>query len=179
MSGNRVAKRYARALFKMAGGDLNKGAQYATALESVASLFSFEDASAVLKSPVMPADLKISLLNFALKKAASPDELQQFVKHVEAAGRTTLLPEISSQFQILLNEAKGVMHATVKSAVALSASDLETLKSTLQAKFGKKIEVSTSVDPAIGAGLLIGVGSSVIDLTLRTRLSALVNNARS
>lgn len=177
MSGSRVAKRYAKALFKMSNEDIKKGAQYAQALLALSSLFDLPEAKAVLQSPVMPSDLKLSLLNYAVAKAAAPEEMLRFVAHVESAGRTSQLPAISEQFQELLNNARGVLQAVVKSAVSLSPADLAQLKEVLQEKFGKKIDVSPAVDSTIGAGLWIGVGNSVIDLTLRTRLSALVANA--
>ena len=179
MSGNRVAKRYARALFKMSDGDMKQGAAFASALDMVASLFELAEARNVLRSPVMPIDLKLSLLNFALKKAHAPEAVHSFVEHTVNLGRATLFPEIAEQFRELLNEARGVLTAYVKSAIPLTSADLKGLTDLMQTKFGKKIEILPVVDPSIQAGLWIGVGNTVIDLTLRTRLSALVSNASS
>jgi F-type H+-transporting ATPase subunit delta len=93
--------------------------------------------------------------------------------------RLALLPEIAGLYEQLRNEAERVVKATVTSATALPASELEGIKAALKRRFGREVEVETAIDPALIGGAVIDAGDVVIDGSLKGKLerlqSALVN----
>jgi F-type H+-transporting ATPase subunit delta len=93
--------------------------------------------------------------------------------------RRGLGPEIAGLYEQLRNEAERVVKATVTSATALPASELEGIKAALKRRFGREVEVETAIDPALIGGAVIDAGDVVIDGSLKGKLerlqSALVN----
>jgi F-type H+-transporting ATPase subunit delta len=93
--------------------------------------------------------------------------------------RLALLPEIAGLYEQLRNEAERVVKATVTSATALPASELDGIKAALKRRFGREVEVETAIDPALIGGAVIDAGDVVIDGSLKGKLerlqSALVN----
>jgi len=93
--------------------------------------------------------------------------------------RLALLPEIAGLYEQLRNEAERVVKATVTSATALPASELDALRAALVRRFGREVELETAVDPGLIGGAVIDAGDVVIDGSLKGKLerlqSALVN----
>lgn len=177
MSANRIAIRYAKAIYQLVESKSVDAALCQDALDSMASLFELHDVKRILTSPVMPKDVKNSILTFALDKANAVTDVRHAAEQMVDAGRVALIPAVAECFRKIVAEAQGIIKASIKSAALLGDQQRQELKKTLEDKFSKKVTLDVTIDPAIGAGLWIGVGNSVIDLTLRTRLDALVHNA--
>jgi F-type H+-transporting ATPase subunit delta len=86
------------------------------------------------------------------------------------ADRIELLPEIRMLFESLRNEAEGVAKATIETALPLSDTQLAEITGALSKRFGKRIEASTSINPALIGGARIAVGDTVIDGSVRGKL---------
>ena len=76
-------------------------------------------------------------------------------------------------FEALLAEHRGEVTAHVASATELSAAQVNSLTAALKASLGSDIQVATSVDPGLLGGLVVKVGSRMVDTSLRTRLNNL------
>ena len=87
--------------------------------------------------------------------------------------RLSLLPEIAGLYDELRFEAERVVKAKVTSAVALPASELETIKAALKKRFGRDVEVETAVDAGLIGGAVIDAGDVVIDGSLKGKLDRL------
>ena len=87
--------------------------------------------------------------------------------------RLSLLPEIAGLYDELRFEAERVVKAKVTSAVALPASELETIKAALKKRFGREVDVETAVDAGLIGGAVIAAGDTVIDGSLRGKLQRL------
>jgi F-type H+-transporting ATPase subunit delta len=87
--------------------------------------------------------------------------------------RLALLPEIAGLYEQLRNEAERVVKATVTSATALPASELDGIKAALKRRFGREVEVETAIDPALIGGAVIDAGDVVIDGSLKGKLERL------
>ena len=87
--------------------------------------------------------------------------------------RLPLLPEIAGLYDELRFEAERVVKAKVTSAVALPASELETIKAALKQRFGRDVEVETAVDDSLIGGAVIAAGDVVIDGSIKGKLGRL------
>jgi F-type H+-transporting ATPase subunit delta len=88
-------------------------------------------------------------------------------------GRTSLAPGIADAYQELLDEARGVSHATVTTAVPLTDEELEVVKKKLAEIAGGEVVVETKVDEEILGGVVVRIGDRLIDGSTRNRLLAL------
>ena len=94
------------------------------------------------------------------------------------ADRIAVLPQIRELFEALKNDADGVADARIDSAFPLSDGQLAELVAALEKRFGKKIEATVNVDPALGGGARITVGDTVIDGTIEAQLAAMATQLR-
>lgn len=92
------------------------------------------------------------------------------------ADRIAVLPEISELFEARKNAAENVALAQIESAVALTDEQLQSLKAALARHFGKTIEATVSVNPALIGGARITVGDRVIDGSVQGKLTTMAND---
>lgn len=177
MSGNLIANRYAKALMKLTDTDAAAADKALKFLEICNEMFSLSEAKRVLKSPVMPIDLKKSLLNFAAQKAGASD-FTSFAEQVVEAGRTEHLPEIYLAYRRLLDDKRGVAEATAVTAEALTDESKKELVAVLGKIFQKKITLTSEIDKSVLGGVVINVGNYTIDLSLRNRLNSVAEFAQ-
>ena len=85
-------------------------------------------------------------------------------------GRLSVLPEIAAQFRTLKNAQSGSSDATVYSAFALDGAALADLSSTLEKRFGKKLNLQVELEPALIGGVRVVVGDEVLDTSVKARL---------
>jgi F-type H+-transporting ATPase subunit delta len=178
MSENVIVKRYVKALYQVFDSNVEQAKTTMPYLQAVAELFKIKEARDVLKSPVMPSDVKSDLVMHALNKAgAAPKALKDFFQNIIDSNRVMLAPSLAENFKEFLNEKEGIIGAQVISAVKLEDADLESVKSELSKRFSKKIDLEFIIDKTIIGGLLIKVGNSIIDLTLKTKLDNFAKEA--
>lgn len=170
---NHIALPYANALY-----DLAVSAKAVTAVEKsldqVAKLIGGNaDFANYLKSPVIAADAKASVMDALLAKAKTPELVSNFLKTVAANGRLFALPVMITRFKELTAKARGEVVAEVTSASTLSAAQKKSLSDTLKKKIGKTVTINSTVDPSLIGGLQVKVGSQMIDTSLKTKLTAM------
>ena len=174
---SRIAKRYAKALFKLNGGDLVKAKSERDALIGLNELFKIDESARVLLSPVMPKELKKNLLSYGLKQVAASDDVKRLIDGIVDAGRVTFLPEIAQVYAEFIDEAEGIAQATVVSAVALSAAENQDISSALAQMLQKKIVLKSSINSALLGGFVVRVGNYLVDLSLKSKLDGLAKGA--
>lgn len=170
-----IANRYAESLYSVT--DQSTVENILSSLFTVKDLFKLEDASKILKSPVMPKELKIDLIKYALDQVSANDVVRNFFEVVVDSGRVELVPEIADCFSNIVDEAKGVSKAEVVSATALDQADLDKIKALAEQKIGSKLEIVSKVDEELLGGFLVNVGNKRVDLSLKSRLEALTATA--
>lgn len=177
MSAGLVARRYAKALMKVTGGDLAKSKVLAQHLVTLDELFENAEASSILCSPAMPTDLKKSLLDYGLKVAGAGNELKGFCDAVVEAGRVELLPQIISVFDELINDLEGVVDAHVRSATELTDADKAAIEGAVNRIVRKKVNLDTHIDKDLLGGFVVDVGNYKIDMSLKTKVEGLAQEA--
>ena len=168
-----IARPYASALFDIAHSS-NSIPQVEAGLSVLASLATdSQDFSRFLRSPVINADQKATAIKAILTKAKADTTVTNFVNVVARNGRLFALPAIIKAFRERAAEARGEVTADVTSAAPLSAAQASALSDTLKAKIGKSVTLNQHVDPSLIGGLVVKVGSQMIDSSLKTKLTAM------
>ncbi len=168
-----MAGRYATALFELA---LEAGA-----VDSVlADLERFDalldesaDLARLVRSPVFTADVQLKALAAVLDKAEIVGLAAQFLKVVTSNRRLYAVRDIVKAYGALVARHKGEVTAHVTVAEPLSDAHMNEIRNTLNAVTGKDVRVDVKVDPSIIGGLVVKLGSRMVDSSLRTKLNAL------
>ncbi len=168
-----IAGRYATAVFDLAVED---GALDAVAadFETLGELLvSHDDLRGVVRSPLISREDQGRALEAVLEKAGAHALTRKFIALVAEKRRLFSLGDIIRAFGQLLARHRGEVTADVISAQALSDAQSAALSDQLQASMGQKVKINASVDPALIGGLIVKVGSRMIDSSLATRLANL------
>lgn len=172
-----IPNRYAKALYQLVGSDLVQAKKLRDSFSGLTQLFELKDSAKVLRSPVMPPDLKKKLLDYALDVTQAAPEVKQLTSALLAAGRIDILPEVAQAFFALLDQADGVVKAEVTAAVPLADADTRAIGDALSKLLAKKVEIKPTVDPSLLGGFVARVGNYRVDLSLKTKLDGLSQSA--
>ena len=178
MSSSLVAERYAKALFRLSEADHTNTDKVLHFLEFAAELFKVEDFRKILKSPVIPSDVKVAVLDYAINKTNVGDIGKKFTDQIAAAGRVDLFPQIFEVYHRLVNEQRGVAHALVTSAEVLAPTLLTELEKELSTVFSKKLTLENKVNKDLLGGFVVEVGNFAIDMSVKAKLEALAEQAQ-
>jgi len=128
--------------------------------------------SVVLTSPVVSPDKKRRVVEtlFAGKVGA---RVQRFVGFLFDKNREDVLLAIAEAYHTLRDTEEGVAEALVRVPEALDAAGEARLKESLEARTGQKLRLRVTVDPALIGGLVVRIGDTVYDGSIRHRLDAL------
>jgi len=168
-----VAGRYAKALFELA---LEEGA-----LEHVAidlnrfneALDAFDDLTRLLKSPVFTAEEQGRALAAILEQLKIEGLTKNFLLLVAKNRRLFATPDMIRAFRAMLARHRGETSAMVTAAAKLTDGQITALKQALKAALGQEVMLEERVDPALLGGLVVKVGSRMVDTSLRTKLNSL------
>jgi F-type H+-transporting ATPase subunit delta len=168
-----IARPYASALFDIAAADgaLDVVEQGLVAISTL--IDTSADFARFLRSPVINTEDKSTAIDAVLARANVNPTVANFVKVVARNGRLFALPAIIKAFRAKAAEARGEIGAEVTSATPLTREQVETLAQTLKGKIGKSVTLEEHVDPSLIGGLVVKVGSQMIDSSLKTKLTAM------
>jgi F-type H+-transporting ATPase subunit delta len=168
-----LAGRYATAVFELAR-DQGAVDTVSTDLTTVRrAIHESEDLARLVKSPVFGAGEQARALAPVLTLLKLSPLTTKFVLTVAHKRRLFALEAIIAAFERLVARARGETEAEVIAARALQDGEIAELKSVLKAKLGREPRLNTRVDPALLGGLVVKVGSRMIDTSLRTKLDGL------
>ena len=168
-----LSGRYAVALFDLAreGKALDVVAESLAALK--AAIQQSPDFKALINSPVLSRDA-IGATIAAVAASIGIDPLTtKFLGVLSQNRRLSQLPAVIRAYETLLSNHKGEARAEVTSAYPLSKTQITALARSLRARVGREVSLDAKVDPAILGGLVVKIGSQMIDSSIRTRLNTL------
>ncbi len=169
-----IARPYAEAAFRLAR-EGNALPVWSQMLRLLASVIADPKVAGALDNPRLSAGDKEALLLSICGDRLDPQG-RSFVRVLVEADRVGVVPQIAAQFELLKDDADGLARAQIDSAFPLSDSEIAELKTALERHFGKKIETSVNVDPALIGGARITVGDTVVDGTIEAQLSAMATH---
>ncbi len=171
MSG--VAGRYASALFELAQDQNAVDAVESDLARIEAMAAESADLRRLLRSPVYTADEQKAAIGALLDKAGIGGLAGNFVRLVASKRRLFLLLQMIRAYKALNAQAKGIVPAEVRVAEEPSAALLDEIRATVRDLAQSEVSLDVKVDPALIGGLVVKVGSRMIDASLRTKLNAI------
>ena len=164
-----IARPYAEALFKTAANDLGGTTVW---LDALAVIASNPQLQAYAGNPSVTAAQTFEVISSVAEsqKTRLPETAKNFLRAVIDNGRTSVLPEIAGQFRVLKNAQGGSSDAVVYSAFALDGVALADLATTLEKRFGKKLNLKVELQPELIGGVRVVVGDEVLDTSVKARL---------
>lgn len=168
-----VAGRYAAALFELAE-EQKKLDEVASDLAGIRSLLADSaDLRRLVASPVISRDEQGRALTAVLQKAGVSQLTQQFVGVVARNRRLFALDGMCVAYRDLLAGRRGEVTAEVTTAQPLSDTQRSALETELRAAMGSKVSLDARVDASLLGGMIVKVGSRMVDSSLRTKLQRL------
>lgn len=168
-----IAERYGLALYELAD-EAKSLDEVASDLDSLKALIAeSDDLSKLLRSPVIDADDKTKAINTILEQGGANSLTRRFVGVVAGNDRLFVLADMITAYLAELSTRRGEVTAEVISARPLNDDQLQQLTESLRAKLGGKVAVEPSVDSSLIGGLVVRVGSRMIDASLKTKLQRL------
>jgi F-type H+-transporting ATPase subunit delta len=168
-----VSGRYATALFELARDEKSVDAVLADLAKFDAMLAESDDLRRLVRSPVFTADSQSKALAAVLDQAEIAGVAANFLKVLTANRRLFAVADVIRAFRALVAKFKGEATADVTVAEALSDANLDTLKVALKSVTGKDVALNVKVDPSIIGGLVVKLGSRMVDSSLRTKLNSI------
>ncbi len=168
-----AAGRYAVAIF-----DLGKEMNALDTLESDLSqmksaVAESADLANLVHSPAINRDDQQRAIAAVMDKMGLGDLTKRFVGLMTSKGRLAMLPGAIEGFTHMLTEHRGEVIAEVASAHPLSDAQRDTLAEKLKSTYGKDVKIDARVDPSLLGGLVVKIGSKMIDASLKAKLSGL------
>jgi F-type H+-transporting ATPase subunit delta len=170
---NIIGKRYAVAL----SDTIPDTALLSSALENLQALreaFQVDGRlSQFFAHPSIPLNNKSAMVGDLCDRLSVSSGVRNLLQMLTRRKKMVFLPNIADYFESVVDQRLNQLRITVISAGALEADQVEKLKGTLQSILGKNILIKTQEDPALIGGLVIRLGSLVIDATIKNRLALL------
>jgi F-type H+-transporting ATPase subunit delta len=168
-----VSGRYATALFELARDEKSIDAVKADLDRFDAMLADSVDLQRLVRSPVFSAESQARALVAVLEKAGITGIAANFLRVLTVNRRLFAVSQVIRAFRALVARFKGEATADVTVAETLSDKNLDALKTALKAVTGKDVELNVNIDPSIIGGLVVKLGSRMVDSSLRTKLNSI------
>jgi F-type H+-transporting ATPase subunit delta len=169
-----MAGRYANALFELALDNKAVDAVKKDLDQFDALVADSADLNRLVRSPVFGADEQLKALSAILTKAGIAGLAANFLRVITTNRRLFAVHDMIRAYRVLVARHKGEVTAQVTVAEKLSDKNMDALKGALKSVTGgKEIDLDVKVDPAIIGGLVVKVGSRMVDSSLRTKLNSI------
>ncbi len=165
-----VSERYASALFDLAREESAVAAIEAELDRLATMIADSADLRRLIESPVFSAEDQEKAIGAIADKAGIAGLTSNFLRLAARNRRLFILPGVIRAFRAMAAADRGEVSAEVTSAHPLSDDQVASLKAALKDKLGKDVSLAAKVNPALLGGLVVKVGSRMVDSSLRTRL---------
>lgn len=164
------SRRYAQAAFQLAQ-EQGKLDDWLRGLEKLAQLAADSGFNLIMESPRVPFEEKRTILQQQL--TGQLVDVYNLAQLLVTRNRTDIITGLVEEYRRLYDEARGIEHARVISAVPLSAATKADVVRQLTSFTGHEVTVTEEVDPSIIGGVIVRIGDKVIDGSVKGRLDSL------
>ncbi len=171
-----AVKKYSNALFEVAEGKNCLDEIYAQFKAVNEEIATNKDFAKILDTKILTAAEKKKIFENALKDA-NP-YLLNFFRILVDKDRTEEIKEIFISFEEDYKKYKNILEATAVTAIPLSDDELENIKKMIGEKYSKTVYLENKVDESILGGMILYVGNTMMDASLRTKLNGLRDKLR-
>ena len=168
-----VPGRYASALFELASDEKSTDVVGQQLQAFGAAIEASDDLKRLVRSPVFSSDDQLAAIEAVAAATGAKGAARNFLKLVARNRRLAALPDMIAAYATLLSQSKGETAGEVISAEPLTPAQLKDLKAALKSSLGREVALSTKVDSSILGGLIVKVGSRMMDNSLKTKLQNL------
>ena len=173
-----IAERYAKAVFEIAMENKELSQLESNIDDLNAALSQSGDLRALITSPIYGREEQDRAIVAVAKKAGFLPAIQNVLSLMASKRRLFVVPAMIDQLRAMIAEEKGEVTADVVSAQVLTPAQAEELSKTLKAQVGKDVKINATVDESLIGGLVVKVGSKMIDTSIRSKLAALQNTMK-
>ena len=168
-----IAARYARAIFELAQDEKSIDAVEKDFTALKAMIANSGDLDRLVRAPVFSNEEQAAGLNAVLHRMEAAPLTRRFILLLVNKRRLFALTNIIAAYHTMVAKLRGEVEATVTSARALDEAQIASLKQILKSKLGRDARLEAKVDPSLLGGLVVKVGSRMIDSSLRTKLNGM------
>lgn len=173
-----IAQRYARAVF-----DLSRESNALGALETEVNALDeairgSSDLREAMSSPVLTRAEQESAIAAVAKALGLGEVMTNTLRLMASKRRLFVAPALVGQLKDMILEEKGEVTAQVEAAKALTKAQTDKLAKALKASTGKDVNIEVTVDESLIGGLVVRLGSQMIDTSIRAKLAALQNTMK-
>jgi len=173
-----IAQRYATAVFELAKED-KKLAAVEKDLDALdAALADSDDFTAMINSPLYSREAQAKAMTALATKMGLSDAISGALGVMAEKRRLFVLPQFVRALRAAIAEDKGEVTAEVTAAKAMTKAQQDKLAKALKASVGKDVKINLAVDESLIGGLVVKVGSKMVDSSIRSRLNALQNSMK-
>ena len=170
-----IAARYAKAVFELAKEDKAVAKVEADLDALEAALADSADFRALISSPVYSRDEQAGAIAALAKKMGLSTTVSNVLALMSNKRRLYILPQLVQALRAAIAEDKGEITAEVTSAKALTKTQADKLAKALASSVGKSVKISATVDEKLIGGLVVKMGSKMIDTSIASKLNSLQN----
>lgn len=161
-----IARPYAEALFNASQADLAGSAAW---LEELSLIAVSPELTLLANNPKVSSEQVFGVIK-GVAKAPWSSLAENFVRAIVENGRLSAMPEVLAQFRAHMNAQCGSSDAVVYSPFDIDAAALAQVGDALQKRFGRKLNLSVQLEPALIGGVRVVVGDEVLDTSVKARL---------
>ena len=172
-----IADRYATAVFEIAK-EGKKVKALETDLASLTDALAVDDFSNLISSPMISREEQAGAIVALAKKMKLSPTVSNTLNLMATKRRLFVLPQLVTRLREIIAQDKGEVTAEVVTAKALTKTQADKLAKTLKASVGKTVTLNATVDESLIGGLVVKVGSKMIDTSIRSKLNALQNTMK-
>ncbi len=173
-----IAARYATAMFELASEGKALPALEADVAALDAAVEGSEDLRDLISSPIYGREETAAAIGGVADKMGLHEITANTLRLMASKRRLFVLPALLTELRARIADHKGEVTADVTSAKALTKTQMDKLAASLKATVGKDVNVKATVDESIIGGLVVKVGSKMIDTSIRSKLNALQNTMK-
>ena len=168
-----VAGRYAIALFELAR-DEKAVDDVAKNLDAFAALYKDNaDLERLVKSPAFSAEQQSAAIGAVLDKAGIGGLAGNFIRLAAANRRLFALPDMIRAYRAKVRASKGIVATEVRVAEKPSDAFVKDIEATLREVAGADVDLDLKVDPSLIGGMIVKIGSRMVDASLKTKLNGI------
>ena len=170
-----IAERYATAIFEIAEENKNLAGLETSVNDLAAALGDSAEFRGVIASPLISREEQGAAIAALADKMGLDPVMKNVLGLMAQKRRLFVLPQLLAALRDLLAESRDEVTADVVSAKALTEEQTDKLSASLSANVGKTVTINATVDESLIGGLIVKVGSKMIDTSIRSKLDSLQN----
>jgi F-type H+-transporting ATPase subunit delta len=170
-----AVKSYSQALYELANEEknLNEIENQTTAL--IKLIFQSEDFNLLIKDPTNKQEDQLNVINIIFKKFNLNKLLNKFLNFLVEKRRLFYLEKILKNFILICSKNRGEISAKLSVSKELNENEINNIKNELSQNFGSNVKLNYNYDPSLIGGLIIQVGSIMIDTSVKNKLQQIEN----